>query len=120
MSNSKTVDLSKPVQTMNGNKVAIHTTNGRVSNYPVIGEMKEKDKWWTCTWSLEGKCSQRHDGNNLVNVPEKHKIWVSFVRLDEGRWHVYTHGEDYDSKSFHKSRLVATKEVEFTEGEGLE
>lgn len=83
------IDFTKPVQTRDGRKVEIYSTdNGGV--YPVHGRMYSitEDAWGVGTWTETGaKFANERSGMDLINVKEKEK---------KQRWaNVYRQGDSY-------------------------
>lgn len=66
------IDLSKPVQTRDGLKAGIYSTeNG--GSYPVHGWLEGKEgRRWIVSWSSDGRYFQdlRKNDHDLVNIPE--------------------------------------------------
>jgi hypothetical protein len=66
----KTIDFSKPLQTVNGEPVTIVTMDGR-GEYPVLGYIGDAPR--PSSWSLTGKRDLLDENPydfDLVNVPE--------------------------------------------------
>ena len=69
------LDLTKPVQTVDGRSVTIITTGGR-GGYPVIGYLEDSDGPYT--WSAEGIYDIGSESTqDLVNVPEERVVYVN-------------------------------------------
>lgn len=77
-----TIDWNKPVQTRDGRRVKIFTTEARDTEYPVQGEILEPHKWEQHIWTEDGYFlnTRKVTDDDLVNVPEE-------------RWEVYACGE---------------------------
>lgn len=97
------LDLTKPVQTVDGKKVTI-LGMGR-GNWPIKGYIGDANT--LTAWSSTGKCVW---GGDLVNVPVTVKKVLYLHRQDIDRNH-------YVSESNYGGMSIASKEVEFTIGE---
>lgn len=113
------LDRNKPVQTRDGRKVTIYTWNAPSSTYPIHGYadgFAGPSSWCaTGAYHTEGAIYQF----DLINVPEqpkKHKVKVAFLDYG-GAPHPAPHR---DPPFEYVGKLIAIKEIEFTEGEGLD
>ena len=120
------IDFDKPVQTRDGREVRIYTTEGKTKHYPVIGELCSDGNWHVRTWTSGGTdirwssstvVGLKDEGGDLINVPEKHTVWINFYR---GAASLSIHHADKASadEAVTEGR-IACIEVTFTEGEGL-
>lgn len=112
------LDLSKPVKTKSGQEVVIHTTEGRNEKYPVIGEALDGEYWQEHSWGKAGNWRQGESEHDLVNVTEKHTVWVAFARRESGGFYAWVYGTNKEAVEL--GHVFASKEVSFREGEGLE
>lgn len=108
-----TTDLTKPVQTCDGQSVTILTTERDDPSHPVVG-MTEAGV--ILTYTLKGKIYSigRDHELDLVNVPEKHTFWLNIYE-DRQVSHPARSHADY----FAGHGRIACVEVTYTEGEGL-
>lgn len=110
----KPLDLSKPVQTRDGQPVTIFTTERPNSPYPVVGMTNEGT---ILTYTAQGKSysDSREHALDLMNVPERRTIWLNIYENRPPR--------EYSSRDqanfFADPGRIACVEVTYTEGEGL-
>jgi hypothetical protein len=111
------LDRNKPVQTRDGRKVTIYTWDAP-SDYPIVG-LTEGSRF-PDSWRVDGSYHNRDipSEKDLINVPEqpkKHKVKLYFREdkgMESGVW-----ASPYKGNT--NEKVVAIKEIEFTEGEGL-
>ena len=117
------IDWDKPVQTEDECEARIFTTKGRCKGYPVVGERRGFfGYWYVDKWTIDGIAGENSGypltaNRSLVNVPQKHTLWVNVYNKIGGF-----------CGSVHEERLSADNEcwryacveVTFTEGEGIE
>lgn len=105
------LDLSKPVQTRDGQKVRILCSD-RMGDRPVVGLRCSRDDYeYTESWFSNGNWVRRGAHTlDLVNVPVTVKKVLYLHRQDIDRNH-------YVSESNYGGMSIASKEVEFTIGE---
>lgn len=76
-------DPTKPVQTRDGRKAVIHTTEGMSENFPLVGEVIcDGNETAPRTWTRKGAYTDNihwESPFDLINVPEKIKLtgWVN-------------------------------------------
>ena len=108
------IDFSKPVQTKDGRKVEIISTNGR-GVYPVVGYVGDNIHPWTFT--LEGENDVDAPGFlTLENVPEAPKKVVRYVNFNSNE----SIGGAYKSRAIADEwaahNRASCQRVVFTEG----
>ena len=120
----KKLDLTKPLQTLNGLPVELISMNGR-SPYRLIGYIG--DNCYVSSWDENGHRDRFvNESNDLINVPEKKRSGrVSIVILKDGSPRILGYGIDawsvlpgIESKEY--DNRIAELTVPWTEGEGLE
>ncbi len=113
------IDFDKPVQTRDGREVRIYTTEGKTKNYPVIGELRSDGCWHIRTWTSGGRAAVglKDEGGDLINVPEKHTVWINFYRGAASM--SFHHADKASADEAVTEGRIACIEVTFTEGEGL-
>lgn len=113
------IDWDKPVQTRDGREVAIHTIGGRSQACPVVGEYRDSGGSWACRrWTHDGRyLSNRKSEDDLVNVPQKHTVWLNVYARDSAC--IKEHDTRKDADEGATRGRIACIEVTFTEGEGL-
>jgi len=67
------LDLTKPVETIHGEKVKILYINKK-GDYPVVALVGENEALMALT--IDGKNNIKEDLPYLVNVPEKRTVWI--------------------------------------------
>ena len=113
------LDLTKPVQIRDGMPVRIYATDG-AGDFPIHGAFQENGHWFPEKWTVDGYCritngGVTESGNDLVNVPVKHTVWLNIY--DEV---AVPHKELWEAEADGNSRrLKARIKVTYTEGEGL-
>ena len=120
------IDWTKPVQTKDGRKVRVLCTDARGRN-PVIGlvlnEDEETDEMMS--WPISGDAwGPDHDYSlDLINVPEKHTLWVNVWRDKADNLFTVVDfdqdGSDRDASGAGMYKLAARFTREFHEGEGV-
>lgn len=113
------IDWNKPVQTKDGRKF-FYVGRGPNPQYPIVGYLDG----WTCPgqWTEEGLCAAGHaGGTDLINVPEKHEIWVNLYKSCQGKFYLgdFTHVTKRDADDHASANRIACIRIEFEEGEGL-
>jgi len=125
------IDFDKPVQTRDGRKVWIYTTEGRHPTEPVVGEIYGGS---ICPpilsrWCADGGDSKhsvagydRPTPNDLVNVPQQRAVWINAYKsyTDHQPVRLHTHDSKAQADESARDDRIACIEVTFTEGEGLE
>jgi len=114
------IDWNKPVQTKDGRKFFYL---GRIPHVrlPIVGYIEGDDV--PGQWPADGRINHNFDSNNdLINVPEKHKLWVNVYRDDNGDWRsgIEASKEAADLRDgYNIYTRIACIRIEFHEGEGL-
>ncbi len=113
------LDLTKPVQTRDGRPVRILCTNRQHHAMgAVVGLITDgKGEETVASWDHDGTSSFR-DGTSsaLINVPATRRVRVMLYKTPAGELWARDMPMQSDTRTW---ELVAVKEVEFTEGEGL-
>lgn len=110
----KPLDLTKPLQTRDGQPVTILTTERPDSLHPVVGMT---NAGLILTYTAQGKVYSggREHELDLMNVPERRTIWLNIYQNQPPR--------EYSSRDqanfFADPGRIACIEVTYTEGEGL-
>ena len=115
------IDWDKPYTTRDGREVLIYTMSSRIGTYPIRGEVKSHaGDWNESSWTSVGMWShERHaPEDDLVNVPQKHTVWVNVYRESVNEDHCHNSKDEADANS--TGDRVACFLHTFTEGEGLE
>jgi hypothetical protein len=75
----KKLDLTKPVQTRDGRKVTIYTTeHNSQTGYSIVGAILDENGSATLRqWRADGLYSPVNSPNDLVNVPTKRSGWMT-------------------------------------------
>lgn len=117
------IDWNKPVQTKDGRKVRVLCTDSK-GYFPIVGLVVSEDGesedvvYWPLTGELAGRPD--HDYQlDLINVPEKHEIWVNVYADNMRRVHGSRQQADGEASRQFAQRIACIR-VEFEEGEGLE
>ena len=115
------IDWDKPVQTEDECEARIFTTKGRCKGYPVVGERRGFfGYWYVDKWTIDGIAGENSGypltaNRSLVNVRQKHTVWVNLYR--------YACSPVKNSKAeadmYAGESRIACVEVTYTEGEGL-
>lgn len=109
----KPLDLTKPLQTRDGQPVTILTTERPDSLHPVVGMT---NAGLILTYTTQGKvysCGREHE-LDLMNVPEKRTFWFNIYEDRQTRHPNRDHADYYACYG-----RLACVEVTYTEGEGL-
>lgn len=119
----KNLDLTKPVQTRQGQPVRVLCSDRAHPEYPVIALVRmQNGTEFLETYTADGKRvpSAADDSlNNLVNVPQKIEGWLNFYA--DGSFSQYLHSirENADDIAEGAKDRVACVKISYTEGEGL-
>lgn len=110
-------DPTKPVQTRSGNPAEIKFIDDRLI-YPIVAVVAEADSFRVDGYTADGRYfgSRNASPNDLVNVPQRHMLWVNFYRGPSCSAHV-SQGRANDLA---RPGRIACIRVEFEEGEGLD
>ena len=116
------IDWTRPVQTKDGRKFFYL---GRIPHVrlPIVGYIEGDDV--PGQWPADGRINHNFDSNNdLINVPDKHELWVNVWRRNEdGAIHSTTYkNQKYRDEAgcdYGDYTLIAQFTREFHEGEGL-
>ena len=117
---SEPFDPTKPCQTRAGVKVRILCTYAG-GEYPIAGLVQGLNDI-AYRWTSDGKflTNGKLKDNDLINIPEKRKVWVNVYR--DGQFVMFGKEQtckcDCDNQTGGGDRIACVK-VEFTEGEGL-
>lgn len=109
------LDFTKPIQTLDGRKVTIFTTQA-VGDFPIVGQIEDSNGVFT--WSASGKFDPYDEAPeyDLVNVKTKNVAWLN-IYSDHGGSFRYASKEEAD-KHASNTRIACVK-IEYEEGEGL-
>lgn len=110
------IDLTKPVQTRDGLKAVIISVND-AAGQPVVAAVRERNGWRIQRFYEDGLWTKLGGlgSNDLVNVPEKVKVWVNLY--NETCCSVWPSKEIADLSAI-KTR-IACVEITYTVGQGL-
>ncbi len=117
------IDWNKPVQTKDGQKVRVLCKDGPNYLWPVIGLVAGKEH--PDRWNALGAHDNPYGWDNLglINVPEKHELWVNVWRGPDGTILLFNFlsrkDADTDAGLTGRGTLIARIHREFHEGEGL-
>lgn len=112
-------DPNKPVRTRDGKPARIKATDVRTRFGPRIVAIVEEEGYEEVrTYAANGTwLDSGNSGHDLVNVPEKRKVTVAFTRHGPyDNAYIVANGRQAFKNN---SCVIAVKEVEFVEGEGL-
>ena len=122
----KMIDFTKPVQTRDGRKVELLTTNGR-GEFCVIGYVGKEES--PRRWDNSGNHYLSVSDLTLENVPESIKCFINIHQLLQSQ--LYTTSSFLSAKEAKKHqkwmrdvygsdvKLITYKKITCTEGEGL-
>lgn len=120
------IDLTKPVQTRDGNKVEILHSDPRCAPYSIVG-IVVRDDGSRCyrTWTREGHHTHTpivDSGLDLVNAPEPVQERTAWVNVYENGDCGTLHGSREDANDLADAHRIACVPVviRFRRGEGLE
>ena len=114
-----TLDLTKPVQTRDGQPVKIITTEGRYPEFPIVGYIGSSE--YLELWALDGSNRMTRRCDDLVNVPEpKHVVdfWVNVY--PDNRADVATHSTKKDATHWADDMRIDCIHIRYTEDKGAE
>ena len=113
------IDVTKPVQTLDGLAVELWDEEYPSEIYPLCGVIIHPggDRTFR-TWTKDGWFNQKYEGRlmSIVNAPEKHKFWLNIY--GDGTL-CRRHQSREAANSGASMGRVACIEIEYTEGEGL-
>lgn len=125
------VDWDKPIQTRSGKKARFIGMRNHPTYPRVVAVTHYTDRH--CTNAYEHIDTYTEDGiaykeqmqhpNDIINVPERHVLWLNCYSGAEGEvahcyWHESREGADHWASS-NRNRRIACIKIEFEEGEGL-
>lgn len=123
------IDFDKPVQTLYGEPVRIIETNVAGARYPIVGLVATGGGERLYRYDRQGRVSlgrgprsPRPHSLDLINVPEKHTLWLNINRVSGNRAAVggyYSSREEADAWAIGVARIACIP-ITVTEGEGLE
>jgi len=109
------LDLNKPVQTRDGRKARIICTDMKRSDYPIVA-LTDRGDYEVCDlFTIDGTCSLSAEPhkNNLINVPEKHTVYINMY--PDGREFSYASREEADECA--ATNRIACVKVEYEKGQ---
>lgn len=114
------LDLTKPVQTRDGRTARIICTDAKTSSgFPIIALVADASgNEFLVSHTSDGYYNSSKDkhNNNLINIPEKHEMWVNCYPGLTARDYLTRKAADYAATP---ARIACVK-VTWTDGEGLE
>ena len=112
-----TLDLTKPVQTRDGQPVEIITTKGRYPEFPIVGYIGSSE--YLELWALDGSNRNVRGRADLVNVPKPKRVvdfWVNAYPLSISGVHLSKKLAEINKTG---ERLDCVH-IRYTEGKGAE
>lgn len=111
------LDPTKPLQTRDGRKVSLITTEGR-GDYPLVGYVGEEDT--PTSWTKEGEWRKR-GGNfpiDLINIPEDVYVWINVYKDKAGKLNRGgVHGSRKSADAMQDDGRISRIRVKLVEGQ---
>lgn len=114
------LDLTQPVQTRDGRPVRILCTNAK-SDDPIVGLILHESGFESpAMWKPNGQWAHTSGDADLINAPQKLRIWATRHRNKHGNEWATAHIDEneYDKHRTLSSCIGGTM-VEIDEGDGL-
>lgn len=116
---NKPFDLTKPVQTRDGNSVRILCTDVEDSDFPVVSLVKRGKSEALYRHTLKGSYYRsRPDPNDLVNVPVKHQR-TGWINCYPATLCIHQIKDDADAQRSQDCIACVPITINFEEGDGL-
>ena len=116
-----TLDLTKPVQTRDGQPVEIITTKGRYPEFPIVGYIGSSE--YIELWALDGSNRNVRGRADLVNVPEPKRVvdfWVNVYPNNFDSYRPLSYLSKDAADQCVRENRIACIHVRWIEGKGAE
>ena len=116
-----TLDLTKPMQTRDGQPVEIITTKGRYPKFPIVGYIGSFE--YLELWALDGSNRVAQGRAELVNVPEPQRVvdfWVNVYPNNFDSPRPFAHWTKDAADACVRENRTACIHIRWTVGKGAE